>query len=326
MKFYGALLSVLLASAFASAKPPVVPGVLKANRLCDFMTVEIGFQDGKEVMWAPGFAPESVFIDELKPLQKNTMRLIVSVKVPGVYRVILWQVGDKDYAVLVIDASDLAPTPPPTAPPPTVPPGKKADPLAATGRIRFGSAGCTATIIGPRRADGRWDVLTASHCVGGVNTRGTITLKDGRVLGIKTVGFYATPDLAWCVTDDVIEDLPYAMIAVKNPEKGTAIWHQGYGVDKPGNLEEGTVDASADSNGQLEMTLSVSSGDSGSGIFRKDTGELVAVVCCTSGRGSRTRMWGGCAEAAQTTRRTFSQAITTESVIVHPIGWAKENN
>ena len=51
--------------------------------------------------------------------------------------------------------------------------------------------------------------------------------------------------------------------------------------------------AGPDSNGQLQFRLSVSSGDSGSGIFRADTGEVVGVVCCTSGLGVNAAMWGG---------------------------------
>jgi hypothetical protein len=53
----------------------------------------------------------------------------------------------------------------------------------------------------------------------------------------------------------------------------------GYGVDKPGNKETGHMVSGPDGNGQLRMNLSVSSGDSGSGTIRADTGELVAVVC-----------------------------------------------
>jgi hypothetical protein len=108
--------------------------------------------------------------------------------------------------------------------------------------------------------------------------------------------------VAWCVTDDEVKDLPYALIAAKNPEPGTAIWHMGFGVDKPGNREEGTVAEGENAQGQLRMILSVSSGDSGGGIFRADTNELVSVVCCTSGMAQRVSMWGCSAEVARRTR------------------------
>lgn len=168
----------------------------------------------------------------------------------------------------------------------------KLDPINATGKLRFGGAGCTATVIGPRRADGRWDVLTAAHCVGGVGDRGTITLKDGRTLGLKVAVHNEKADFAWAITDDAVEGLAYATLAAGEPAVGVKVWHQGYGIDKPGNREDGFVDAQADDAGQLRMVLSVSPGDSGSGVFRDDTGELVAVVCCTTGLGERVRMWG----------------------------------
>jgi hypothetical protein len=157
-------------------------------------------------------------------------------------------------------------------------------------------------VIGPRRPDGRWDVLTAAHCVSGVGQRGTLTLKDGRTLGLRVVAHHRTPDVAWCVTEEEVADLPYALIAAKNPEPGTPIWHMGYGVDRPGNREDGTVVEGENGQGQLRMSLSVSSGDSGGGIFRSDTNELVSVVCCTSGMGRRVSMWGCSAEVAQRTR------------------------
>ena len=184
-----------------------------------------------------------------------------------------------------------------------VPPRKGTlDPEKALGRIRFGNAGCTATVIGPRRSDGRWDVLTAAHCVTGVGQRGTFTFPDGRSFGIRVVAQQKTADVTWCVTEDEIPDLPYAVIAEKNPDLGTAVWHRGFGIDQPANREEGTIADRENNQGQLRMILSVSSGDSGGGIFRADTNELVAVVCCTSGMAQKVSMWGCSAEMARKTR------------------------
>jgi hypothetical protein len=206
-------------------------------------------------------------------------------------------------SVTIESCTPVPPVPPVPPKPDPKPPGDgKLDPVNAIGRIRFGNAGCTATVIGPRRADGRWDVLTAAHCVSGVGARGSMAMKDGRTIGIRVVAHHKTPDVAWCVTDDVIADLPYALIAERNPAVGTAIWHMGYGVDKPGNRETGTVAAGENAQGQLRMILSVSSGDSGGGIFRVDTNELVSVVCCTSGMGRQVSMWGCSAEVARRTR------------------------
>src|SRR5262249_36997558 len=95
-----------------------------------------------------------------------------------------------------------------------------------------------------------------------------------------------------------LDGLPYALLARTDPAPGTAVWHNGYGVDKPGNREDGVVTAAPNADGQLQFRLSVSSGDSGSGIFRADTGELVGVVCCTTGLGVNTAMWGGASTTA----------------------------
>ncbi len=243
---------------------------------------------------------------------------------PGTYEVellVIRTVGDGlqvDEARVTVEVEACQP---PTSPKPDPKPsgGGKLDPVNALGRIRFGNAGCTATVIGPRRPDGRWDVLTAAHCVSGVGQRGTLTLKDGRSLGLRVVAHHRTPDVAWCVTEEEVADLPYALIAAKNPEPGTPIWHMGYGVDRPGNREEGVVAERENAQGQLRMILSVSSGDSGGGIFRADTNELVSVVCCTSGMGRKVSMWGCSAEVAMRTRPKATDAEEDWTPIRVPI-------
>ncbi|MCE9530352.1 MAG: serine protease [Planctomycetes bacterium] len=223
------------------------------------------------------------------------------------------------------------PDPKPMPPAPLPPTEGKLDPINALGRIRFGNAGCTATIVGPRRSDGKWDVLTAAHCVSGESQRGTLTLKDGRSFAIRVVAYHKSPDLAWCVTEEAVADLPYAKLAEKNPDPNTAIWHMGFGVDKPGNREDGSVTDRENGDGQLRMSLSVSSGDSGGGIFRADTSELISVVCCTSGMGRKVSMWGGSAESARRTRPKPADneqlwsplpiPIQPEAKPSHKIGW-----
>ncbi len=181
---------------------------------------------------------------------------------------------------------------PPVPPKPPTPPPTKADPKAATAYLRMGSSGCTATVIYPRRDDGRWDVLTAAHCVRGTR-KGTIKLRDGRTLHVSVAKTDTRADLCWMVTDEKPETLPYAILAKKTPESGASVWHNGYGVHVPSNVERGSVINGPDSDGQVQFSLSVSSGDSGGGIFREDTGELVASVCCTRAKGVRASMWGG---------------------------------
>lgn len=189
-----------------------------------------------------------------------------------------------------------APRPIPTEPPPDAP--------AAIARIQFGNAGCSATVIGPRRPDGRYWVLTASHCVSSVGQHGTMRLLDGRTVGIVVQSLDKTSDCCWCYTESNAEVLPYAHLARSSPAPGTRIWHAGYGVDRPGNREEGTIDAAPDSNGQLRMTLSVSSGDSGGGICLTDANEVVSCVCCTAARGQRAAVWGASVEAIRRAQPT----------------------
>lgn len=223
---------------------------------------------------------------------------------PGTYEVELLVIQQAEGGLVVEESSitvvveGCGPVPPKPDP---KPPGK-ADPEKAIGKLRFGSAGCTATVIGPRRGDGKWDILTASHCTGGTGSRGSFTLKDGRTLAVTVAARNADSDLTWLVTDAALDDLPFAELAKKNPPVGTEIWHMGYGIDKPGNREDGRVIGGETPDGQLQMELSVSSGDSGGGIFRADTNELVAVVCCTTERGRKTVMFGGSAEQAHRLR------------------------
>lgn len=189
-----------------------------------------------------------------------------------------------------------APIDPKQPDPKTPAPKAKADPWNALGRIQFGSAGCTATVVHPRRPDGKWDILTANHCIDhvGIGARGTMQLR-GRSdrFTVRVVAADAKSDAAWLVTDSAdLGDLPFAYLAEKPAERGVKIWHGGFGVDTPGNREEGSVTNPADSNGQTELFLSVSSGDSGGGMFREDNGELISTVCCTTSRGNKARVWG----------------------------------
>ncbi len=88
---------------------------------------------------------------------------------PGVYEVELLVITNANDALQVeearvtIEIESCGPAPP--KPDPKPPGDGKLDPVAALGRIRFGNAGCTATVIGPRRPDGKWDVLTAAECL-----------------------------------------------------------------------------------------------------------------------------------------------------------------
>lgn len=189
-------------------------------------------------------------------------------------------------------APPVAPAPVPPVSPPKPEEEGRPDTLAAIGRIQFGNAGCTATVIGPRRGDGRWNVLTAAHCVSGVGAKGKLWLKDGRTAGLTVMAVNKAADCAWAVTDTNTERYPFALVADYMPDVGTKVWHSGYGVDKPGNREDGEVVAGPDGNGQVQFSLSVSSGDSGGAIVQESNGRVLSCVCCTAARGQRARVWG----------------------------------
>lgn len=249
---------------------------------------------------------------------------------PGTYRVKVRAIRLKDgtttadCARSVVEIAPPKGAAPPTTPPVLPPRTPKLDPAAATTRLRVGSSGCTATIMHPRRPDGKWDVLTASHCTGEPGGKGTITLKDGRKLAVTVTVRSRGPDITWMATDDAsLDDLPSAVLAATAPAPGTKIWHNGYGIDKPGNREEGVVVSGPGDNGMLTMRLSVSSGDSGGGIFRVDNGELVSAVCCTSSMARIGTMHGGSSVAAaklrpKSTAEGTHDLIEVQRIIVLP--------
>jgi hypothetical protein len=188
-----------------------------------------------------------------------------------------------------------APDTPPTEPTP--------DALAAIVRISSGNVGCSGTVIGPRRPDGRYWVLSAAHCVNGTGQRWTMRFRDGRQTGAVVVNYNRQSDWAWLVTDANNLTLPHALVADSAPPVGTKIWHAGFGVDVPGNREDGEVTGGVDSNGQLRMKLSVSSGDSGGGIVIDQSGRIVSTVCCTSRRGAVADVWGAAPESFRAGQR-----------------------
>jgi hypothetical protein len=251
---------------------------------------------------------------------------------PGAYRVKLRAITLKDSkttaetarAEVVFDGPAI-PVPPAPVPPTTPPPAPKPTPMEALCRFRTGRIGCTATIIGPRRPDGRWDVLCASHCLGVASMKGTITLKDGRTLKVTVTEREKSSDLAWMVTDEKFDSLPFALLAEKAPPVGAAIWHAGFGVDKPGNVEKGTVAGAVTAQGQLPMTLSVSSGDSGGGIFLESTGELVAAVCCTSAMARRARVFGGSSVRAIALRPKAAMMFHPYLDLLEADEWTRRN-
>lgn len=183
------------------------------------------------------------------------------------------------------------PSEPPTSVPPQ-PPESKPDPLNAIVRIARSGAGCSATIIGPRRADGRYWVLSAAHCCERVGERWQAKFRDGRTTGLVVTALNREADFAWLLTDVDTQIFPYALLAKEDPAPGAKVFHAGFGVHIPGNTETGEVTAGRNSEGQIEFRLSVSSGDSGGGICLTDKGEVVSPVCCTTRLSGVGRVWG----------------------------------
>lgn len=211
------------------------------------------------------------------------------------------------------------PIPPPqvTVPPPVVVtppidtqpgPVEKADPLAAIGRIQFGTSGCSATVIGTRRTDGRYLVLSAAHCVKEKGQRGSMRLRDGRSVGLVVLAIDRTADCSWLTTDPTSETFPHAELIEATPAPGSKLWHAGFGVDNPGNREDGELVDGPDAKGQVHMRLSVSSGDSGGGIISTDTGRVISCVCCTAGMARKADVWGASPEAIAKLRPTSMAA------------------
>lgn len=192
-----------------------------------------------------------------------------------------------------------APPPAPAPIPPPQPPVVMADPPNAIVRLSFNGVGCTATVIGPRRIDGKWWLLTAAHCCNNTGQKGTVRFLSGKTMGVTVANFDRRSDSAWLLTDSNSDVVPFAYLADEVPPPGSPVWHKGFGVDQPGNLEEGTFTSGPDSNGQLRFRLSVSSGDSGGGIVATADGKILSAVCCTSARGARADVWGTSPQAAR---------------------------
>ena len=184
-------------------------------------------------------------------------------------------------------------------------PAPKVDPMGARVRLTHGRAGCTASVIAPRRDDGRYWVVSAAHCVEGSGKAATGVLPDGTRLALTLVATDQRADLALYLTEKDVGQLPALTVAKAAAAKGVRVWHAGYGVDKPGNREEGTAISGPNPDGQCEYLISVSSGDSGGPIVHGETGEWLGAVCCTTRRGAVGRVWAGGPEAL---RRLLSSA------------------
>lgn len=156
------------------------------------------------------------------------------------------------------------------------------DTLAAVARITFGRSGCTATILPYGTREDTWYGLTAAHCVSEVGQYGRVTLPGGQTYTATVVAIDRGIDLA-LFTIRTGHVLPSVRLAEQAPSKGTPIWHQGYGVHKPGNVERGVVVTQADEHRWSRYHIRPSSGDSGAGLFQESDGSLIGVLSASGG-------------------------------------------
>lgn len=197
-----------------------------------------------------------------------------------------------------------------------LPKPKKAE--DAIGKIIFGNSGCTATIIGPvNSADSKLDILTAAHCVK-LGAKGTMTLKDGRKLPVHCVSRDPESDAAWLQAENPGGDVPYLLLADNNPNDGEIVWHQGYGIDRPGNRESGLFKGSRMQGLQCSFRLSVSPGDSGGGIILDSQSRVVSPVCCTTRLSAMGDVFGASPRSAARIRPT-RKVDDVEPPIFYPV-------
>lgn len=174
---------------------------------------------------------------------------------------------------------------PPTPPSEHVQPESEApskDLAACIVRVAMANGYCSATIIGPRHPDGTYRLLSAAHCAAKVGERVRLILRDGRSFQGEYIAIDRVSDCSIIRSDRVEGYLPFAELADSDPSPGGKVWHSGYGVDNPGNRENGTLTGTTNGAGQLSFRLSVSPGDSGGGIIADETGKVLSPVCCTT--------------------------------------------
>lgn len=201
---------------------------------------------------------------------------------------------------------------PPPAPPDQTPPAPP-DPWNAIGKVIMRGGYCSGTVVGPRRSDGRWHVVSAAHCFGRSGEEVTVTLRQGQTFKAVVVAVNKQADCAILLTDH-IDTLPYAEIAPTTPPVGERVWHGGYGVHIPGNKEVGRIAAMPDANGQTRYRLSVSPGDSGGGIVHDASGRLLSPVCCTTRLAGEGDVWGASPEIIQRMIATPTEWVGGEPI------------
>lgn len=167
----------------------------------------------------------------------------------------------------------LAPAPAPTLPKPIS--IDIIDPARAAVQIHSEGSGCSGTLVRLDASEQYW-LLTCAHCVRRNGQRVDIRGDNFQLQGVVERANRAH-DICLVRVNEQSRKYPVAKIAETPPARGAALWHKGYGMDRPGNVERGTVLRPGDSAWACWYTTRLSSGDSGSGQFTEATGELVAL-------------------------------------------------
>jgi len=126
-----------------------------------------------------------------------------------------------------------------------------------------------------------------------VGQKGHMILADGKRIAITADIVDRQGDVAWCITDLPTDDMTYGVLAPDDPTGLISVWHAGFGVDRPGNRENGTFSGLPAVDGKFQYRLSVSSGDSGGPIVWTGKDWILSPVCCTSIRGQVGDVFGG---------------------------------
>lgn len=196
----------------------------------------------------------------------------------------------------------VVPPAPPCDPPPPMPMPPPSDPKDAIVKVQFGNAGCSATAIGRPLPDGRQQFLCAAHCFKGTPRQGVAMFRNGRTIRVVLQGAWEDSDCAWLISELPESGLPALELATVPPKKGDAVFHAGFGFDKPGNVEAGEVVTPDNGQGQTEYFLNVSNGDSGGGIALTAEGKVLSPVCCTTAVARKARVWGATVEECRKRR------------------------
>lgn len=198
-------------------------------------------------------------------------------------------------------------------------PKEKIDSWESISRIRFGSSFCSAVLLPALNAPCYY-ALTAAHCISHVGQEGRFSLRDGgTVYRAVVAAANRTSDWAILIIPDLRPDAESASgVRVAKlsqgpyqPKINELVWHGGFGVDKPGNREEGRFVGGPDSSGQYQYILSVSPGDSGGGIFSSED-YLLSPVCCTTAPSRVGRVWGAAPQSWYPAFLKFAQATTVD--------------